>query len=157
MSYDARKRVLGGLLAVYLASLVIAGGCSEEPTASSTQNVLAEFEIREEAEVILLPVTFEQEQYLFMLDTGTTVTSFDDSLRHRLGQPTRSGKAMTGAGPMVVEAFEAPAALLGPLKIEDANEVATTSVGQVACGFESVEVVEQFGFGARTVAGDDAG
>ncbi|MHC4620094.1 MAG: retropepsin-like aspartic protease [Planctomycetota bacterium] len=123
MSCGAWKRLLCRFSAVFLTGLVVAGGCSEEPAASSGQNVLAEFEIREEAEVILLPVTFEQERYMFMLDTGSTATSFDNSLRPQLGQPTRTGKAMTAGGPMVVEAYRAPEAFLGPLNIKDANEV----------------------------------
>jgi predicted aspartyl protease len=114
------------LSAVFLAGLFVAAGCSKEPAASSAQNVLAQFEIPKDAEVILLPVTFRQEQYMFMLDTGTTVTCFDNSLKHELGEVKRTGKAMTAAGPMVIETFAAPEAFLGPLNLKDSGEVACT-------------------------------
>ncbi|MHC4624737.1 MAG: aspartyl protease family protein [Planctomycetota bacterium] len=117
---------MSGLLSVFLAGLLVLAGCAEEPDACSAGNVLAQFEIPKDAELILVPVTFGQEQYTFMLDTGTTVTCFDNSLRHALGEVKRTGKAMTAAGPMAIETFAAPEAFLGPLNLKDSGEVACT-------------------------------
>jgi hypothetical protein len=43
--------------------------------------------LQEHVEAILLPVTIKDKPYTFLFDTGATLTVFDKSLEHLLGNP----------------------------------------------------------------------
>jgi hypothetical protein len=86
-------------------------------------NALAEFKIAKGGVPILLPVRFNDKEYLFMFDTGTSHTSFDLSLRDKLGKAKRIEKAYTLGGLMKAELFDAPDANLGPFNLKDSREV----------------------------------
>ena len=78
-----RQIVLVGIVLYFPLS-----GCKANPKASSDttsdHNVLAEFEIAKQGDPILLPVKFRGKDYLFLFDTGCSVTTFDVSLKHEL-------------------------------------------------------------------------
>jgi len=96
------------LLKVVCVSL-IASGCAVTPKRNlgevAKQNVLAEFPISGNGGPILLPVKVRYKEYVFLLDTGTTRTKFDLSLKRELED----------------EAWEAS---LGPLAMEVSFPVA---------------------------------
>jgi predicted aspartyl protease len=87
------------------------------------QNVLAEFKIAKGGDTIFLPVTFNGQEHLFLLDTGTSHTTFDVSFKHQLGKAKRPAKAFSTGGPLTAEFFDAPDANLGPFNLKDSNEV----------------------------------
>jgi len=84
---------------------------------------IAEFKITKNRGPILLPVTFIEKDLLFILDTGSSLTVYDTSLRHELGKVKRIEKALTHGGLIKTEIFDAPDAFLGPLNLKDSNEV----------------------------------
>jgi len=88
------------------------------------RQVLAEFTITKGKDAIFLPVRFKEKEYLFFLDTGASVTVFDNSLRNELGQPIKTGGTLLTAGETATaEAFNAPEAFLGPFNLKDCGEV----------------------------------
>ena len=80
-----RKMILSSLLISFLASSFTANVNSQESSNTSEPNVLAEFKIEKRPDVIFLPIKFGGEECLFSLDTGSSYTGFDISLKHKLG------------------------------------------------------------------------
>jgi len=120
-SYKWLKEVLA------FCVLFLASGHGAEPESSSEasadQRILAEFTIAKGGDLILVPVTFKGNEYLFFLDTGCSHTVFDSSLKHELGDVKRIERGLTAAGPMEAELFDAPAAFLGPFNMQDCGEI----------------------------------
>jgi len=121
--YMSLKVVLG----LFLSVMLLTEGCADEPKSTSEkpadQNILAEFKIAKGGDPILLPVTFEGKEYLFVLDTGCSHTSFDTSLRHELGDVKKVERGLTAGNPIMVEVFDAPEVFLGPLNLQDSGQV----------------------------------
>ncbi len=115
------------LLGVLFLVILLTHGCENEPKeipkSTVKQNILAEFEIAKSCDPILLPVTFKGKEYLFVLDTGSSHTAFDVSLKHELGEVNKIEKALTLGSPIKAEIYDAPKAFLGPLNLKDSNEV----------------------------------
>jgi predicted aspartyl protease len=107
--------------------ILLTYGCAHEPEETSNsptkQNILAEFKIAKNGGPILLPVTFKGKELLFVLDTGTSHTAFDNSLKLELGKVKKIEKALTLGSPIKTEIFDAPEAFLGTLNLKDSNEV----------------------------------
>jgi len=115
------------VLGLFLSVMLLTAGCADEPKNTSEkpadQNILAEFEIARGGDSILLPVTFKGKEYVFVLDTGCSHTSFDTSLRHELGDVKKVERGLTAGNPIMVEVFDAPEAFLGPLNLQDSGQV----------------------------------
>ncbi|MGB2807844.1 MAG: aspartyl protease family protein [Sedimentisphaerales bacterium] len=110
--------------------LLLIYGCADKPKNTSDTSdssaehiILAEFQIAKSGGPILLPVTFIDKEHLFVLDTGSSHTVYDTSLRHELGEVKKIEKALTLGSPIKAEIFDAPEAFLGPLNLKDSNEV----------------------------------
>jgi predicted aspartyl protease len=116
--------------------LFLAGGCTDEPEsisdAPADRKVLAEFQIAGSGDPILLPVTFKGTKYLFLLDTGSSYTAFDTSMKHELGEVKKVEKALTAGSHIVTEIFEAPEVFLGPFNLQDCGEVACLDLKMVS-------------------------
>ncbi|MHC4110713.1 MAG: aspartyl protease family protein [Planctomycetota bacterium] len=123
-------------VALLLYFLVFTSGCADEPERASdapaNQKVIAEFKIARSGDPILLPVTFKDKEYLFLLDTGSSHTAFDTSLKHELGEVTKVKKGLTAGSRIVTEFYNAPAAFLGPLNVKDCGEVACLDLKMVS-------------------------
>jgi predicted aspartyl protease len=87
------------------------------------QKPVAEFKIEREPELILLPVRFNEKEYHFIFDTGSSCTTFDVSLKDRLGLPKGTIEVKTAGSSMKVEVFDAPEAFLGAINIRECREV----------------------------------
>ncbi len=115
------------LLGVMFCVILLTHGCADEPKevpkSTVKQNILAAFEIAKSCDPILLPVTFKGKECLFVLDTGSSHTVFDTSLRNELGEVKKIERALTHGTPITAELFDAPDAFLGPLNLKDSNEV----------------------------------
>ncbi|MBW8042223.1 MAG: PDZ domain-containing protein [Planctomycetes bacterium] len=130
MKMDLEKIYKSLKVGLFLSFLVLflAGGCADEPQSTSDgpddQKVLAQFKISKDGYPILLPVTFKDKEYLFLLDTGCSHTVFDTSFKHKLGNVKKVKRALTAGNRIVAELFDAPEAFLGPLNVKDCGEVA---------------------------------
>ncbi|MHC4085882.1 MAG: aspartyl protease family protein [Planctomycetota bacterium] len=125
---DVDKICTSRKVALLLSFLIFAGGCADEPERTSdppaNQKVLAEFIIAKGGDPILLPVTFKEKEYLFLLDTGSSHTVFDTSFKHELGEVKSVKKGLTSGSPILAEFFNAPEAPLGPLNLKESGEIA---------------------------------
>ncbi|NIP23065.1 MAG: PDZ domain-containing protein [Phycisphaerae bacterium] len=127
---DLDKICTSRKIALLLSFLVLflAGGCAEKPEGKSdvpiNHKVLAEFKIARNGDPILLPVTFKEKEYLFMLDTGSSHTVFDSSFRHELGEVKDIKKGLTSGSPILAEFFNAPNAFLGPFDLKESGDIA---------------------------------
>jgi len=72
---------------------------------------------------ILIPVKIGGQEYSFMMDTGSSHTMFDTSLRDKLGEPKRIIKADTSGNPVVAQTFQSPAFSVGPFNLNSGYEV----------------------------------
>jgi hypothetical protein len=98
----------------------------------SEPKVLAEFLIAKGGDPILLPVTFQREDYLFLFDTGSTHMVFDTSFRNDLGQLRGTAAVVTPQNKKVtVECYDAPEALLGPLNIKECGNVLCAEIEEL--------------------------
>src|SRR5579884_615411 len=88
-------------------------------------NTLAEFHAAKEGDALLLPVRFHGKTYLFLLDTGASHTVYDVSLKPLLGQPVEVERVAVPTGETTSQAFPAPEAYLGPLKLHGRSVVLT--------------------------------
>jgi hypothetical protein len=133
---DLDKICTSRKVALLLSFLVFAGGCADEPEGASdppaNQKVLAEFKIAKGGDPILLPVTFKDKEYLFMLDTGCSHTLFDTSFKHELGDVKKVGGGLTAGSRIEAEFFDAPEAFLGPLNLQDCNEVICSDLKMIS-------------------------
>jgi len=123
----SKKRSSVILKVVLFFVLLLTYGCSDEPKntsdGSAEHKILAEFKIAKTGDPILLPVTFKDKELLFVLDTGSSHTAFDTSLRNELGEVKKIEKALTHGAPITAELFDAPKAFLGPLNLQDSGQV----------------------------------
>ncbi len=135
--------------------LLLSYGCAEEPRETSTspaeQKVLAKFNIARGGDPIILPVTFKNKEYLFVLDTGTSHTVFDTSFKHELGDVKRVGRILTAGRRIEAESFDAPEAFLGPLNLQDCNEVICSDIkmlsavlGEKVSGFIGMNFLNKY-------------
>ena len=135
---DLDKICTSRKVALFLSFLVLflAGGCADEPERAfdepNDQKVLAEFKIARGGDPILLPVTFKEQDYLFLLDTGSSHTVFDTSFRHELGEVKSVKKGLTSGSPILAEFFNAPEAFLGPLNLKGSNEVSCLDLNMLS-------------------------
>ena len=126
------RKFSGTLKNILFFVLLLSCGCAEEPKQTSTgtaeQKVLAKFNIAKGGDPIFLPVTFKNKEYTFVLDTGTSHTVFDASFRHELGDIKGVKKILTAGRTIEAEFFDAPEASLGPLNLQDCNEVICSEI-----------------------------
>lgn len=128
-----RKIHLSVALIIISGSFLFPGCQSVESKAVAPLEVLAEFEIQDGLNQIILPVKFQGEEYQFILDTGSTNTTFDDSFKDKLGKRFLWPKKATAShGKKVeVEFFRAPHAYLGPLNLKDSFLIGVCNLDQL--------------------------
>lgn len=85
---------------------------------------IAEFKIAAGDQVVLLPVRISDRQYEFVLDTGSSLTILDASLREDSGAAASTAQLQTPSGVKTVQRCECPEATLGPLKLRSENAIA---------------------------------
>ena len=122
------KITSGVSLILFFAGLFPAGCHPPEPAGAPAPTVLAQFKIPEAGDPILLPVNFEGTEYLFKLDTASSHTVFDTSLKDNLGKAIKAVKVRTAAGPIKGELFHAPDAFLGPLNLKDCRRIGVIDI-----------------------------
>lgn len=98
-------------------------GASDAAVPDGT--VLAAFEvpISDSPSLLIVPVEIEDRRYPFVIDTGSSLTLYDRSLKSLLGEPVESLPARTGSGRTTVDIHSAPEARLGPLPLDTGGRV----------------------------------
>ncbi len=122
-----RKHLSVGVVFV-VASLLV--GCNSlnslrSETYRSPISAAEEFSIPPELAMkcILVPVRFQDEEHLFVLDTGTTGVIFDEVFRNDLGKSISHSKMWTPAGYKDIEFFEPPDASWGSVDLKIGGKV----------------------------------
>jgi len=106
---------------ITILTLSLLSGCqSFGPKVTSAPEVLAEFDFSNTENGILLPVMFQDENYKFLLDTGTHETILDDSLKSKLRKqlPFPSKVRLSNGKTAKVVFFHAPDIYLGPFNLK---------------------------------------
>lgn len=147
------RTVLIALLTFFLGTLFSAGCYSPHRQDSCAPEVLADFTVEGDANLIFIPVRFDDEEYLFCLDTGSTTTVFDVSLKNKLGKRIlwpKKGQAAGGKS-IKVEYFRAPQAYLGPLNLKDCHiigvvdlEIVSSALADRAHGIIGMDFLKKY-------------
>jgi len=118
------------ILVCALALPTVAADSEKKPAEEKGQaEVLAEFNIEKGERVILLPVKFQEREWLFLLDTGISQSMSDVSLRKFLGKPIQVEDVLTVAAELVrVEFFNPPEAFLGKLDLREGGPMGCTDL-----------------------------
>lgn len=104
-----------------LPFLLLLGGA--EAPAQKNPTALDEFEVFGDGDALLLPVTLDGKTHLFLLDTGTTYTIFDKSLKSALGDPIDRVTAKTTNGVVRTTLYRMPKASVGTTPLETDSPV----------------------------------
>ncbi len=109
--------------AILLALPALAGEPGKKPPKTAKPEVLAEFKISIDGNMILVPVKIKGKEYKFWLDTGAAFCCVDPSLKKELGK-SRGKKAIrtSGAG-IKVDTYDPPEASLGKLNLKEGGPV----------------------------------
>lgn len=109
----------------------IAADVQQSVDPDSKHKVVAEFTLPKNRE-LLVPVSINDEEYFFQVDTGSTISLFDISFREQLGDPVRTIAAATPGGSVDVPLFNAPKAYLGSVDISQYGVVACADVNALS-------------------------
>lgn len=86
-------------------------------------DVLEEFEISTDGDLLLAPVTIDGRTYQFVIDTGFYCTAFDTSLKAFLGEPVECKTLKTPLGSTNATFYSFPQIRLGRLSVSANNSV----------------------------------
>ncbi len=121
----------GMLLWVFLLPAIAGEPPSEAVPAKRLPVVLEEFTIAKGERPILVPVKVQSHEYLFCVDTGMSLSSFDTSLKGLLGASVQVGEMVTPGGSITVEQFNPPEAFLGKLNLREGGPVLCTDLEMI--------------------------
>lgn len=144
-----QRTVPSTTIAAALILLATLFGCASAPQGSqkedSTTPVAFQIVYGETPSVICVPVTFHGRDYPFIIDTGSSVTIYDASLRPYLGEPVDSSLADMGAGSASLPLYPAPRARVGRLKLPTDQPVGCTDLSVVREAVRQVSGQEIYG------------
>jgi hypothetical protein len=128
------------LIAVLFVLAIAACKPNRTPIVGGKPKTLSENSIASNGDLLLVPVTISGQQRLFCLDTGATITVFDDTLKNLLGKPV--GRSTVNEA-MIVERFQWPDMRLGDFKIQHDGEVISVDLSQIrrATGHEVYGII----------------
>ncbi len=93
--------------------------------------VIEQFDVPSDGDVLTVPVAFGKKPYLFVLDTGCSVTVYDHSFKPELGN-VQSLEQMDGPNGMAwTEMFHSPEAHLGKLSLKTQELVSCDDLGPI--------------------------
>jgi hypothetical protein len=107
------------LIVVSLLAFARIAPCEESSPRIPSDLILERFAVSKNGDPLLVPVTVAQKKYLFVVDTGATITVFDTSIH--LGQQLPSRTVDGADGKAEIKMYQSPEArvggtLLGPLE-----------------------------------------
>ena len=103
------------VLIVIAGAWIMPGRCLARPGQGAE---LAQFRITKYGSQIILPVKFKDNEYWFLLDTGSSFTIFDASFRNDLGNATGKAKIKTPRKERSEDIYNAPEAFLGGMNLK---------------------------------------
>src|SRR6516162_8220093 len=95
------------------------------------ENTLDRFAWAKDVPMVLLPVRVNEKQFLFALDTGSSLTVFDSSLTGMLGKQISRERVETPDKEMPAQLFECPAGRVGKLNLEVGTPVAAMDLRRI--------------------------
>ena len=117
------------LVVVALASLSQPATAQVPNRLVKDPNVIEEFPFAfKSRSSILVPVRFGNRDYLFAVDTGSSLILYDSAFKSQLGPAREILEAITPSGKVKVEHFEAPQAFLGTLSLQTVEYVGCTDL-----------------------------
>ena len=139
---------------IIASSIIFFSGCQSNQQKAT--KVLAEFEYSGNTNEALVPVEFQGQVYQFGLDTGATLTFFDDRFKDRLGKrcswPLPQIASIQLANDKIVQCdvFPSPEVKIGPLKLNslpyigvmDSNLTGGESPGTIGMDFMKRYIVQ---------------
>lgn len=131
-----RKINISITLIIISGGFLFSGCQSVKTKVIAPSEVLAEFEIRGGMRHIILPVTFQGQEYPFALDTAGMKTLFDDSFKDKLGK--RFLWPLKGKGPegktFKIEYYRDQDASVGPLVLADSSMIRACDLDKLVPG-----------------------
>jgi hypothetical protein len=91
--------------------------------------VLAKFAVAKNGDALLLPLTVQEKKYLFVLDTGSSISLFDPAVP--VGEHLDTIKAETPHGLKEIKIHKPPQALVGTLPLETKGFVAVHDLAKL--------------------------
>ena len=122
------RRLLQCIVALLVAARV--HHCLAQENRSEKFEVFAEFNFKPSDCGLFLPVKFKGREYLFLLDTGTSLIAFDEALRPSLGAPIGHDFLQDSGGHRLrTDLFSAPPAKLGRISLRTREPVVCLDLG----------------------------
>lgn len=106
-------------------------------------DIIEQFEIDPDDELLVVPVTIDGRVYPFILDTGTTWNAYDTTLKRHLGPSQEIVRVTTPSGVKTLELFDPPRAYLGRYNLRTSDGVTCLDLAPVrkASGHEFYGIV----------------
>jgi hypothetical protein len=105
-------RTIGAQRLQILALLLAAVSSDQLGASAEDPNIVERFKVETDGNALLVPVTVSGKEYLFLVDTGTTVTQFDRTLL--TGKPKHETEIRDDmAGDCSMPLYDVPTATLG--------------------------------------------
>ncbi len=132
MTYFKSRSVISIVITAFLIiQLILAGNCFARPGEGAE---LAKFQITKHGNQIILPVRFKDNEYWFLLDTGSSFTIFDSSFKYDLGEVIGKVTTNTPRNTITTDVYKAPEAFLGEINLKSCDAVLCVDLEQTGFG-----------------------
>jgi hypothetical protein len=120
----------------FFAAIILfvgADAISADPTRQtvSSEPVLERFKVATDGGLLLLPVELQGKRYLFVLDTGSSYSLYDTSLRSLLGEPIKSQKVQAGNRDITTPIFRSPIGKVGKFALPVDSDAFCMDLGKL--------------------------
>jgi hypothetical protein len=126
-SQATRDFAIALVLIVVTGSWILPDRCFARPGQGAE---LTRFNITKYGNQIILPVKFKDNEYWFLLDTGSSFTIFDSSFKSELGDVTGKTTIKTPRNEMTADIYNAPEAMLGEINLKSCAGVLCLNLEQ---------------------------
>lgn len=113
----------------------IGGQPAAKPLAKRTDDqervLLQRFPVAKDGRLIIVPVKLKDMHYSFLLDTGSPITLFDNSLKRQLGKVIRKVRVVTQNGAKQLEVFSSPQGFIGQLPLQTNGWILCTDLTEL--------------------------
>lgn len=116
MNSIGRRIALSALFLLILSSSLSQG--QESGRTDRSMQILEQFDIHNDGDALLIPVTLDGKVYPFIFDTGVPYIVYDKTLRSHLGPAVNVVNVVTQNGATQAELFDAPNATAGKLSLK---------------------------------------
>jgi hypothetical protein len=105
----------------------------EEPShRERPQNVIEEFDVAKCGDVLVVPITIQKRKYAFVLDSGSTTSVFDNSLRGLVGKNLGKQKGSSLTGDVTLNLHQTPKVCLGQMNFHEGAMAAIADLSWIA-------------------------